>query len=125
MLVKSVYNLYILYILNTDGKPDNIRDVLRSNNNYLGFQIISFITAMTYLLTSVYFISYNKVRGYIFGLFIIYMLWRALGYFTTMIAGDIPYLTEIQEKRYTNENMFVVSLITIMFTIYLIKLILG
>jgi hypothetical protein len=53
------------------------------------------------------------------------MIWRALGYFATMIGGDIPYLTEIQEKRYTDENMFLVSLITIMFTIYLIKLILG
>ena len=124
MLFKSIYNLYILHISSKDDK-NNIREILRGDNEFLGYNIISFLTILTYLFSSIYFILYHKVRTLLFGLFVVYMLWRVIGYSATVFGVDMPFFDRSEENEFINQNMMVTSIITILFTIYLIRIIYG
>jgi hypothetical protein len=124
MLFKSIYNLYILHIYSKDHK-NNIREILRGDNEFLGYKIVSFLTIVAYLFSSIYFILYHKVRTLLFGLFVVYMLWRVIGYSATVLRADMPFFDRSEENEFIYKNMMVTSIITILFTIYLIRIIYG
>jgi len=124
MLYKSIYNIYILHIYSKEHK-NNIREILTGENEFLGYKIASFLVIVAYLFSSIYFILYNKVRTLLFGLFVAYMLWRVLGYSGTTLGVDMPFLDRSDEDVFIYRNMLVVSILTILFTIYLIRIIYG
>jgi hypothetical protein len=124
MLYKSIYNIYILHIYSKEHK-NSIREILTSDNEFLGYKIATFFIIVTYLFSSIYFILYNKVKTLLFGLFVAYMLWRVLGYSVTVLGVDIFFLDRSDEDVFIYRNILVVSILTILFTMYLIRIIYG
>ena len=119
MLIKSVYNLYVFNEYNLHA--EETRNLFIFYKKYPFFNIISLLTALLYLFSSIYFYMANKIKTTLFGLFCLYMLWRSVGYFATVFGTHIPGLSTIEQNIYTYYNIEVTSIITILFTVYLIK----
>jgi len=119
MLTRSIYNLYIFSSYNLT--PTEIKNLFINYEKYPMFNIISLLTALIYLFASVYFNMANKIKTVLFGILSIYMLWRSIGYFAIIADTHIPGLSEKGENLYTYYNVELTSIITILFAVYLIK----
>lgn len=123
ILIKNIYNLYILYIYrNEDHKF--IRQLFKQDEKYPFFNIFHMFSAFIYLFSAIYFYVTNKIKNVLFGLFCFFIFARAIGYFGTKFVSDIPFLSEEGEDEYIYYNIEVVSILAILFSLYLIKFIL-
>ena len=122
MLIKSIYNIYIF----SNREVSNLsveREIYLYYQKYPIFNIVSLLTALLYLFSAIYFYMTNKIKTVLFGTFCLYMLWRAIGYFATITRIDMPGLSTSAENLFIYYNIEVTSVITILFSLYLIKLI--
>jgi hypothetical protein len=122
MLIKSIYNIYILNNYEVDNLTQD-RDIYLFYKKYPSFNIISLLTALLYLFSATYFYITDKIKSKLFAAFCIYMVWRAIGYFGTISRVDMPGLDLAAENLYVYYNLEVTSIITMLFTLYLIRLI--
>lgn len=123
MLSKSIYNLYVI---NNFSKRElrKIRDIVAHNdhNELLPvFSAFNLLTAVIFFASSIYFFVENKIKTKLFGFFCLYMFSRAIGYFSVLLKIRIPGLTKAEEDLYIYENIRLVSIITIGFSLYLIS----
>jgi hypothetical protein len=99
-----------------------IKNLFIHYENYPLFSIVSLLTALIYLFASIYFFMANKIKTLLFGLFCVYMFWRSIAFFAVVVNTNIPGLSEKGENLYTYYNIEVISIITILFALYLIKI---
>lgn len=122
MLTKSIYNIYILNNYEVNNLSQD-RDIYVLYKKYPSFNIISLLTALLYLFSATYFYMADKIKSKLFAVFCIYMVWRAIGYFGTIARVDMPGLDLRSENLFVYYNLQIVSIITILFSLYLIRLI--
>lgn len=122
MLIKSIYNIYVLNNYEVINSTQD-RNIYLLYKKYPIFNIISLLTALLYLFSSTYFYMADKIKSKLFGAFCIYMAWRAIGYFGTIARIDMPGLDLEAENSYVYYNLEITSIITILFSLYLIRLI--
>ena len=121
-LLKNIYNMY--FILNHENyNSTKERDIYIYYKKHPLFNIISLLTALIYLFASVYFFMANKIKTTLFGAICLYMIWRSIGYFSTIINVDMPGLSVEQENIYVYYNIQITSIIAILMSIYLLKLV--
>ena len=120
MLLKASFNIYFLF---TYGTNINEKDLFINYEKYPMFFITNLITGFLFLFSSIYFLMNNKIKTVLFGLFCLYMISRGVGVFVTLTNTDIPILNTIQESKFIYYNITIVSILTIFFTLYLIRLI--
>ena len=121
-LLKSIYNMYFL-LSHENYNSTEERDIYIYYKKYPLFNIISLLTGLTYLFASIYFFMADKIKTPLFGAICLYMMWRSIGYFATVINVDMPGLSVSQENVYVYYNIQITSIIAILMSIYLLKLV--
>ena len=120
MLFKNIYNIFTIQSNIGDDYSD-IEKLFGDKHGYSVYNIINIITATIFLSSSIYFLISNKIQNLLFAAFCLFMFWRGSVFF---IFNFVPGFTDFVGDKVIYYNMQIISILTIFFTIYLIKLIL-
>ncbi len=120
MLLKGIFNIYYLFTYGTNIEE---KDLFINYEKNSIFYLTNLITGFVFLFSSIYFFMNNKIKTVLFGLFCLYMIARVFGIFLTLTNADLPILNVAQESKFIYYNMTIASILTIFFTLYLLRLI--